>query len=91
MGDTLSIYSPKIKFSIFTEDIRYKIKEIQIISNGGVIVKKIEDINLNSIKYIYEHQSLESETWYVIRVLQDENKIAVSSPIFIIHLNNEYS
>ena len=54
MGDTLSIYSPKIKFSIFTEDIRYKIKEIQIISNGGVIVKKIEDINLNSIKYIYD-------------------------------------
>ena len=33
MGDTLSIYSSKVKFSIFTEDIRYKIKEIQIISN----------------------------------------------------------
>lgn len=91
MGDTLSIYSSKIKFSIFTEDIRYKIREIQIISNGGIIIKKIEDINLNSIKYIYEHQSLQSETWYVIRVIQDENKIAVSSPIFIVHLNNNYT
>ena len=90
MGDTLSIYSSKIKFSIFTEDIRYKIREIQIISNGGIIIKKIEDINLNSIKYIYEHQSLKSETWYVIKVLQDENKTAVSSPIFIVHLNNNY-
>ena len=30
MGETISIYSPKIKFSIFTEDIRYKIKEIQM-------------------------------------------------------------
>lgn len=91
MGDTLSIYSSKVKFSIFTEDIRYKIKEIQIISNGGTIIKKIEDINLNSIKYIYEHQSLNSETWYVIRVLQDENKTAVSSPIFIVHLKNNYT
>ena len=91
MGDTLSIYSSKVKFSIFTEDIRYKIKEIQIISNGGSIIKKIEDINLNSIKYIYEHQSLNSETWYVIRVLQDENKTAVSSPIFIVHLKNNYT
>ena len=87
MGDTLSIYSSKIKFLIFAEDIRYKIKEIQIISNGGKIIKKIEDINLSSIKYIYEHQSLQSETWYVIKIIQDDNKTAVSSPIFIVHLN----
>ena len=43
-------------------------------------LKKIEDINLSSIKYIYEHQSLKSETWYVIRVLQDENKTIHSKP-----------
>lgn len=44
MGDTLSIYSSKVKFSIFTEDIRYKIKEIQIISNGGTIIKKLKTL-----------------------------------------------
>lgn len=87
MGETISIYSPKIKFSIFTEDIRYKIKEIQILSNGGTIIKKVDDINLNSIKYIYEHQNSPKETWYVIKVLQEDNKTAVSSPIFINHLN----
>ena len=87
MCETISIYSPKIKFSIFTEDIRYKIKEIQILSNGGTIIKKVDDINLNSIKYIYEHQNSPKETWYVIKVLQEDNKTAVSSPIFINHLN----
>ena len=91
MGDTLSIYSSKIKFSIFVEDIKYKINEIQIISNCGTIIKKIEDINLNYIKYIYEHQSLDSETWYIIKIIQDENKVAVSSPIFIVHLSNNYT
>ena len=72
-------------------DIRYKIKEIQIISNNGSIIKKIEDINLNNIKYIYEHENLLTETWYVIKVLQEDNKTAVSSPIFINHLNNYYN
>lgn len=91
MGEIISIYSPKIKFSIFCEDIRYKIKEIQIISNNGSIIKKIEDINLNNIKYIYEHENLLTETWYVIKVLQEDNKTAVSSPIFINHLNNYYN
>ena len=39
------------------------------------------------IKYIYEHQNSPKETWYVIKVLQEDNKTAVSSPIFINHLN----
>ena len=64
-----------------------KIKEIEILSNGGTIIKKVDDINLNSIKYIYEHQNSPKETWYVIKVLQEDNKTAVSSPIFINHLN----
>lgn len=87
MGETLSIYPKKIKFSIFIEDIRYKIKEIQILSNGGNIINKINDINLSTIKYIYEHENIENETWYVVKILQDDNKTAISSPIFIKHLN----
>ena len=51
----------------------------------------LEDINLNNIKYIYEHENLLTETWYVIKVLQEDNKTAVSSPIFINHLNNYYN
>lgn len=91
MGETISIPPGKIKFSIFIDDIRYKIKEVQILSNGGTIIKKIEDINLNSIKYMYEHQNIETETWYIVKVLQDDNKTAVSSPVFINHISNNYT
>ena len=83
MGDTLFITSNKLKFSIFVEDVKYRILHIQIISNNGTIIKSIENINLNYIRYFYEHIHEKNETWYVIRVMQENNKIALSSPIFI--------
>lgn len=83
MGETLYLTSNKLKFSIFIEDIKYRILEIQIISNKGTIIKSIENINLNYIRYFYEHIHAENETWYVIKILQENNKIAISSPIFI--------
>ena len=83
MGDTLFITSNKLKFSIFVEDVKYRILHIQIISNKGNIIKSIENINLNYIRYFYEHIHEENETWYVVRVLQENNKVALSSPIFV--------
>lgn len=83
MGEEISISSPKIRFMIFAEDIKYKIKELQIISNNGKIIRAIENINLNSIKYLYEHKKENNETWYIIKIMEDDNRVAFSSPIFI--------
>lgn len=87
MGGILYTNNKKIKFNIFAEDIKYKITEIQILSNKGVMIKSIENINLNSIKYIYEHTRLPNENWYIIRVIEENTKIAVSSPIFVYNVN----
>lgn len=83
MGEDLYITSKKLKFSIFIEDVKYRILDIQIISNNGCIIKIVENINLNYIRYFYEHIHVEGETWYVIKILQENNKVALSSPIFI--------
>lgn len=83
MGEELVLTCDKLKFMIYVEDIRYPIKEIHIISNGGTLVKNITDINLNSIKYIYEHTYKKAESWYVIKIIQEKGKIAFTSPIFI--------
>lgn len=83
MGEEISISSDKLRFMIFAEDMKYKIREIQIISNRGKIIRTIENINLNSIKYLYEHKKEDKESWYVIKLIQDDNKITFSSPIFI--------
>lgn len=83
MGEEIFISSNKLRFMIFAEDLKYKVKEIQIISNNGKIIRTIENINLNSIKYLYEHNREINETWYIIKIIQDDDKIAFSSPIFI--------
>ncbi len=82
MGASVSKNDNELNFSIFTQDSNYKISEIQIISNGGSIIKKIDDLNINRIKYLYKHEPNENETWYVIKVILASGKIAISSPIF---------
>ena len=72
----------KLQFSIFTQDLNNKISEIQIISNGATIIKRINDLNLKRIKYLYKHEPKENETWYVIKIILADGKIAISSPIF---------
>ena len=83
MGSDLTLDDDKLKFNIFVNDIYYRINSIEIVTNNGVIVKKLSNINLNSIKYIYEHKIDPNETWFIIRVIQEGKRIGISSPIFI--------
>jgi len=82
MGACVSKDDAELEFSIFTQDSNYKISEIQIISNEASIIKKIDNLNLNRIKYLYKHYPKDNETWYVIKVILANGKIAISSPIF---------
>lgn len=83
MGEEFIIKNNKVKFNIFCEDIKYKIKEIHVITNKSILIKKIDDINLNNIKYIFDHNISKNESWYVVKLIQDNDKTAYSSPIFI--------
>lgn len=82
MGDIIPSENEELQFSIFAHDSIHKILEIDIISNGGMIIKKISDLDLNKVRYLYNHEALKNEFWYIIKVTLDNNKIAVSSPIF---------
>lgn len=82
MGDIIPSKNEELQFSIFVHDSIHKILEIDIISIGGIIIKKISDLNLNKVKYLYNHEALQNELWYIIKITLDNNKIAVSSPIF---------
>lgn len=72
-----------LRFEIFLEDTMNSIIDIEIITNGGHIIKKASSLNLNKIKYLFLHTRESFETWYVIKVTQKNSKIAYSSPIFI--------
>lgn len=83
MGDEITDSPTTLNFSIFAEDERIKITAIEIITNKACIVKKVDNLHLNSIKYMYAHKRLEGETWYLIRVYQEEKRMAISSAIFV--------
>nr|WP_207755175.1 histidinol phosphatase [Clostridium botulinum] len=82
MGETIPLDDNELEFYIFIQDNNYKIKEIDIISFSGTVIKKIPDLNLNRIKYIYRHKAETNEKWYVIKTILENGKIGISSPIF---------
>ena len=82
MGSSIASPISELNFFIFAQDTNHKISEIQIISNNGSIIKKITDLNINRVRYIYKHEPMRNEHWYTIKVVLDNSKIAISSPIF---------
>lgn len=83
MGEDFSLNDDnKVDFLILCEDIKNEIIKIQIISNNGKIIVETSELNLNFVKYLYTH-NYEKETYYFAKIIQKNNKIAYSSPIFL--------
>ncbi len=82
MGSIISEKETPLTFKIFASDTNYKISEINIITNNGHIIARISDLNLNKIKYLYKHIPSNNETWYIIKIILENDKTAISSPIF---------
>lgn len=84
MGEEMILtQNNKLRFMIFAEDIRFKIERIEIVSNNNTVIKKISDINLNSIKYLYDHEISKKWSWFLIRIHQEGDRLCISSPIFL--------
>lgn len=83
MGGIFTPVKKSINFEIFAQDIRLDIVTIEIVSSNNTIVKRITNINLKSVKYMYRHEREEFEKWFVVRIYQKNNRVAISSPVFI--------
>lgn len=84
MGGIINLNSSsKITLFLQAEDHINKISKIQFLTNGGEIVKEINNLNLHNVKYIFEKEISLKETWFVAKIYLNNNKEAMSSPIFI--------
>lgn len=84
MGSILNCsINDNIKFKIYAEDKKNKIRSIQIISNGGNVIKQKSDFN-NKNKVIWQAEITltESNRWYVIKVILENDKWGIASAIF---------
>lgn len=72
-----------LQFEIRVEDTLVPIKKIQLVTNGGRILK--ESI-LNNVKNANWYPSIKvgsNNSWFVIKVIHENNKCGISSPIFV--------
>lgn len=84
MGDIISSEDLKdLDFFIYAYDMKYKIAKIEILSKGGTVLKSLDNINLNKVKFLIKLPYDLQLKWYVIKIYQENDKIALTSPIFI--------
>lgn len=84
MGESISYAENKLlSFYIYAYDSTRKISKIQILSSNGNIIKEVTNLDLHTIRFMYERKSNLSEKWYVIKITLFDNREAISSPIFM--------
>lgn len=82
IGSTIS-KSSKLDFCIsaIDNDLNDKIKEIQVITNNGKIIREKKfDSNLAKLEFNIKS---EKNKFYYIKIIQNNNKISVTAPIWI--------
>ncbi|RSK28703.1 hypothetical protein EJF36_18515 [Bacillus sp. HMF5848] len=83
MGSTLDIEDGSdINFEISVKDLDNPIDEIQIITNGGNIVKSVKVGELTSYDWNPTITDGEGANWYVVKVIHTENLWTTASAIF---------
>lgn len=84
MGEELNAKSGMLlKFFINVEDTIKKISKIQIISSNNILVKEISNLEIHTVKFIYQQNANLNEKWYIVKVYLNDKREGISSPIFL--------
>lgn len=84
MGSTLDFHNDQsLNIEIRASDRINRINEIQIISCNSEIVKSLKCGGEYKIKWSIDLKNDISKKWYVVKVIENNLKQAISSPIFI--------
>lgn len=84
MGSILRLHKKdKLQLQIIAEDKSTPISKIQIISNGGVILKEKKLKDSNRAEWDLSIKNTKKFSWYVIKVIHSNGKCGIASPIFV--------
>lgn len=72
----------KLDMEIKAEDKFNPIYKVQIISNGGKVIKEYLTKDPTSVEYNISLTPEDKNTWYLVKVIHTNNKVGISSPIF---------
>lgn len=71
-----------INFNIIAEDFIVPINRLQLITRKGKLLAEKLCNNTSHVNWNISIKSTEKESWYVIKVIHNNNKWGISSPIF---------
>jgi hypothetical protein len=84
MGRSLSVRNGEIvKFIVLVEDKLVPIDRIQLISKGGEIIMELPCNKLHKICWETECLPKANQTWFLVKVIHDDGRCGISSPIFL--------
>jgi hypothetical protein len=84
MGRTINCSAEStLKFNINLEDKKIPIEKLEIISNGGTVVKAYDFSEQYKLSLSFDLQSCVQYKWYVLKISQQNNRESLTSPIFI--------
>lgn len=84
MGSILQMNNEdKLTLQIDAEDKEVPISKIEIISNGGSIIKSMIINESNRIDWKTSIRISEQRSWYVVKIIHSDDRWGISSPIFV--------
>jgi hypothetical protein len=88
MGSIINLNKgDNLQFHILAEDINNPIEKIQVISNGGKILEEKSFTNGTYCQWDLDLQINNDYSWYVAKIIHADEKIGISSAIFVQNLN----
>ncbi|WP_373898005.1 hypothetical protein ACER0A_009605 [Haloimpatiens sp. FM7315] len=76
-------HDKSLKFDIKAFDDKIKIDKIQIVTNGGKVVKEKEFSNANEINWNFSLRYDGKNNWYLVKLIQNGDRVTITSPFFM--------
>lgn len=73
----------KLNFQIDVEDKEVSISKIEIISNGGRVIKSKILHDSNRTEWKTSISIIDGYSWYVVKIIHSDGRWGISSPIFV--------
>ncbi|GAA0181104.1 hypothetical protein SH2C18_36840 [Clostridium sediminicola] len=84
MGSIINVrVGESLNVEVHIEDLVVNIEKVQLISNGGVVINEHIIESTGVFEWNTNITVTEDNTWYLVKAIMNDDKIGISSPIFL--------
>jgi hypothetical protein len=76
------VHDEILNFAIELYDPDVRIKRVDVVTNGGKILRRLDVDNYNYVRWDFSHTPAQGRQWFYLRIYYVNGAMAWSSPIF---------